>query len=153
MLLRETFLVRTSGKQEPEIELPIAFELDERERIELREHEEGSLLLVIDRAIDPLELTIEKKSGLFEPLPDGGRRELLTVRVPEGGNVRAIDVTSTLTFLTDIAFSVNVAGRELLAEGEGIVGPSMPSGRPGFTVRRRCCSTSEPSIPSSMPMP
>jgi hypothetical protein len=118
MLLRETFLVRASGKQEPEIELPIAFELDRRERIELREHEGGSLLLVIDRGIDPLELTIEKRSGLFEPLPGGGRRELPTIRVPEGGNVRAIDVTSTLTFLTDVAFSVNVAGRELLAEGD-----------------------------------
>lgn len=118
MRLRESFLIRVIGNQEPEIELPITFELDGRERIDLRDHEAGSLLLVIDRAVDPLELTIEKKSGLFEPQPGGGRRELPTVRVPEGGNVRAIDVTSALTFLTDVAFSVNVAGRELLVEGD-----------------------------------
>jgi hypothetical protein len=118
MRLRESFLVRASGKQEPELELPIAFELDGQERVELRDHEEESLLLVIERAVDPLALKIEKKSGIFEPLAGGDRRELPTVRVPEDGNIRAIDVTSALTFLTDVPLSVNAAGGELVPEGD-----------------------------------
>jgi hypothetical protein len=118
MRLRESFVVRASGKQEPEIGLPIAFELDDKEQIELRENGDESLLLMIERPVDPLELGLEKRSGLFEALADGGRRELPTICVPTGGNIRAIDVTSALTFLTDIALSVNVAGRELLAEND-----------------------------------
>lgn len=118
MRLRETFFVRAIGTQEPEIQLPIAFQLDETERIELREHDGEALLLAIERSVDPLELKIEKKSGLFEPLADGGRRELASVRVPEGGNIRAIDVTSALTFLTDVTLLVNLAGRELVPEAD-----------------------------------
>lgn len=115
--MREKFLIGTSGDQEIEVDLPITFRLGDEERIEVSKDENG-LLAMIERTVDPLELTIETKSGLFEQLPGGGRRELPTLRVPKGGNVRAIDISSALTFLTDAVFQVNVAGRELIPETE-----------------------------------
>jgi hypothetical protein len=116
--LREVFHIKETGDQAIAIETPIEFSLGDGERIEVREGSEGGLVLVIERTIDPLELTLETKSGFFELLADGSRRELSTLRVPAGGNVRAIDLASTLTFLTDMPLLVNPADRELLVEGE-----------------------------------
>jgi hypothetical protein len=117
MRLREVFSIRTGG-QELEIGLPIRVSLEDEERIEIRMGEGARLDLVIERTVDPLALSIENKSGMFEALSTGERRELPTLRVPTGGNVRAIDITCALTFLTDVALTANAAGSELVPENE-----------------------------------
>jgi hypothetical protein len=116
--LRDVFLVTESGAQPVEIETPIEIDFEDGEWIEVRGDNEGGLVLIIERTIDPLELTLETKSGFFESLADGSRREVPALRVPAGRNVRAIDVTSALTFLTDTPLLVNPVGRELLVENE-----------------------------------
>jgi hypothetical protein len=80
MRLREKFHIQPIGDQELEVELPLTFPLDDEEQVEVNAGENGQFLLSIERTVDPLKLTIETKSGLFEPLPNGERREIPTLR-------------------------------------------------------------------------
>jgi hypothetical protein len=120
MLVREFFGVAVTGNHRLELELPLAVELDEARRVELSRLEDDSLRLVIERRIDPLQLTLETKTRHYEPVAGGGRRELPALRVPGNANIDAIDFTATLTFLTDVPLGVNrpFGGAELVTEND-----------------------------------
>jgi hypothetical protein len=100
MRVREFFGVLPAG--ELQVDLPLSVELDSDTHATLGQQDDGSLRLVIDYPVDPLELALEHNTRIYEPLPDGGRREIAALRVPENKNIQAIDFTAALTFLTDL---------------------------------------------------
>jgi hypothetical protein len=105
MRVREFFGVLPIG--ELQVELPLTVEFDAGTSATLDKQDDGSLRLVIDYPVDPLELTIEPKTGMYEARVEGGRREIAALRVPENKNIQAIDFTTALTFLTDTPMRVN----------------------------------------------
>jgi hypothetical protein len=118
MRVREFFGVLPIG--ELQVELPLSVEFDSGTHATLDKQDDGSLRLVIDYPVDPLELTIERNTGIYEPLADGGRKEIAALRVPENKNIQAIDFTAALTFLTDMPVRVNrpFPPSEIVPEGE-----------------------------------
>ena len=120
MLIRERFGVRPTGNHELQVPLPLIVQLAEDIRVTLDQSDEIPFILTLDRAVDPLALTIEAHSRVFAPLPNGAERELPAVQAPGNGNIHAIDFTTGLTFLTDIPLGVNrlMLRSELVAENE-----------------------------------
>ena len=118
MRIREFFGVIPNGALQ--VELPLIVEFDSRARATLEQQEDGVLRLVIDYPVDPLALTVEHNTGIYEPLPNGGQREIAALRAPENKNIQAIDFTAALTFLTDVPVRVNrpFPPSEVVPEGD-----------------------------------
>jgi hypothetical protein len=102
------------------VELPLIVELDDGVRAEFTQGDDEALALTIDYPVDPLILTLEHQTGLYQPQQDGPDRELPALRVPENKNIAAIDLTAALTFLTDVPLRVNrpFPPSEILPESE-----------------------------------
>jgi hypothetical protein len=118
MRVREFFGVVPIGQLA--VELPLRVDLDDGVHADLTQGDDESLRLTIDYPVDPLALTVEHHTGLYESRPDGPDRELSALRVPENKNIQAIDLTAALTFLTDVPLRVNrpFPPSEMLPENE-----------------------------------
>jgi len=120
MLIRERFGVRPVANQELNLPLPLTVRLGDNACSTLDRLTDESLILTIERSVDPLALTIEPRSRHFMPLSTGGEREMPAIHVPGNSNIQAIDLTTSLTFLTDAPLAVNrlLGQSELVPESE-----------------------------------
>jgi hypothetical protein len=105
-------LVRTVFGVEPSsvsgMEMPLAVELGENARAVFdRPADDDSLRVTVDHPVDPSALALERKTGSYEILPSGERRDIAAVRVPGSSGIGLSDVTAALTFLTDVPFTLS----------------------------------------------
>jgi hypothetical protein len=103
--IREYFGVMPIGQLELDLPSVVQFDRDVTATLEDRDGE--ALHLVIEYPVDPLALTVESSTGLYQRQPDGSDQEIATLRAPENKNIQAIDITAALTFLTDVPFRVD----------------------------------------------
>ena len=121
MFVREVFAITVLGKGELGFRMPMTAEVAEGVTGIFEEAEDG-FRVVLERRVDPTELTVEAHSGLYELRSDGERVELPALRVPGNSNVHVMDFTTAITFLTDVPMSVSASrDSEVVPENGGDV--------------------------------
>ncbi|HEX3804853.1 MAG TPA: hypothetical protein VHV75_18655 [Solirubrobacteraceae bacterium] len=103
-----------------ELDLPFEMQFEDDVAAVLEDRDGEVLHLVIEYSVDPLALTVEHSTGIYQRQPNGSDQEIAALRPPENKNIQAIDITAALTFLTDVPFRVNrpFPPADIVAEGE-----------------------------------